>query len=285
MHDDGLPPLREVIAQYGLKARRRFGQNFILNLDVTRRIARAAGDLTDSPIVEIGAGPGGLTRALLAEGAREVIALEADARFIPALEDIKAVYPKRLRIISGDATATPLADITDTPCRVVANLPYNIATALLIFWLRNGWKDGVWKPDFRSLTLMFQKEVAQRITATPDSRAYGRLGVLTGWLTEARILFDIDRQNFVPPPDITSAVVHLTPRPAPLAEADMGALEALTAALFGQRRKMLRGGLKQICSNPEAVLTATGIDGSRRAETLSIEALCALARHIGGHTR
>lgn len=277
---DGLPPLRDVINRHGLKADKKFGQNFILDLNLTGRIARQAGDLQNCDVIEVGPGPGGLTRSLLMQGARHVHVIEADARFLPALQEIEAAYPKRLSIHVADALHTPPETLTEGPYRIVSNLPYNIATPLLTGWLDGGWRDGTWQPRFLSMTLMFQKEVAQRITARPGDTHYGRLGVLAGWLSEAHIAFDVDRQVFVPPPKVTSAIVHLTPRAAPLAEADPSQLSKLTAAAFGQRRKMLRASLKQISLTPQAILTAAGIEETTRAEELTIEQFCRLANAL-----
>jgi len=275
---DDLPPLRDVIAAHGLRADKKFGQNFILDLNLTRRIARAAAPLEDATIVEIGPGPGGLTRGLLMEGARKVIAIEADRRFIPALEQIAAAYPDRLEIIVGDALRVSPRQVAGGAFKIVSNLPYNIGTALLTKWLTEGWHDESWRPQFESMTLMYQKEVAQRLVAAPATSAYSRLSVLAGWLSEARLLFEVDRNVFVPPPKVTSAVVQLVPRAAPLAEAHPDKMQKITAAAFGQRRKMLRAALKQISTDPQKLLVDAGIDPKQRAEELSIEAFCALAR-------
>ena len=278
MHDDGLPPLRDVINRYELRANKKFGQNFILDLNVTRRIARQAGDLTDCDVVEIGPGPGGLTRGLLMEGARKVHLIEADSRFIPALKEIAEAYPDRLNIIEGDALKIRPQELTGGRYRIVSNLPYNIGTALLTGWLDDGWQNGLWQPSFLSMTLMFQKEVAQRITAQADDRHYGRLAVLANWLCHTELAFEVDRQVFVPPPKVTSAIAHLVPHAQPLAEADPEMLTQLTAAAFGQRRKMLRASLKQICSDPMTLLAEAGIDETSRAEVLTIDDFCKLAR-------
>ena len=285
MHDDALPPLRDVIATHDLRAQRKFGQNFILDLKLTQRIARGGGDLSKCTVIEIGPGPGGLTRGLLMSGARKVIAIEADARFLPALEIIKAVYPDRLEIVQGDALQTLPDSLTAEPYRIISNLPYNIATPLFTGWLENSWQGGVWAPRFLSMTCMFQKEVAQRITAAPGTNNYGRLSVLAGWLTRARILFDVDRQVFVPPPSVTSSIVHLEPRAHPLAPADPQMLSQVTAAAFGQRRKMLRASLKKICPSPSDILAAADISATKRAEQLEIEELCKLARLIDDQKR
>tara|TARA_R110000824_G_scaffold155226_7_gene327868 strand:+ start:29234 stop:30088 length:855 start_codon:yes stop_codon:yes gene_type:complete len=271
---DGLPPLREVIAKHGLAAQKSLGQNFLLDLNLTRRIARSAGSLDDHHIVEVGPGPGGLTRALLMEGAKHVTVIERDPRCLPAQEEIAAAYPGRLTIIEGDALETDLASLVDGPARIVANLPYNIATPLLLGWLQTEPA----RPWYDSLTLMFQKEVAERITAAAGGKAYGRLGIAAQWRTKARMLFDINRSAFTPPPSITSTVVELVPRDQPLAPADPRALELVVAAAFGQRRKMLRASLKSLTGQAQTILDKAGILGTRRAEELTIEEFCALAR-------
>ncbi len=269
----GLPPLREIIARHGIAARKSLGQNFILDLNITRRIARAAGGLDHATVIEIGPGPGGLTRALLTEGAERVIAIERDRRCLAALGELAAHYPGRLQLIEGDALALDPAALSGEPRKIVANLPYNIATALLLRWLdRIG--------DYESLTLMLQREVAERLVAGPRSPAYGRLSVLVQWLTEPKILFDLPPRAFVPPPKVTSSVVMLTPRAAPLASAARSALERVTAAAFGQRRKMLRSSLKALGVPVEELLAAAGIPPTARAEELSVIAFCALARAI-----
>jgi 16S rRNA (adenine1518-N6/adenine1519-N6)-dimethyltransferase len=268
---DGLPPLREVIQRHGLAAKKSLGQNFLLDLNLTGKIARAAGDLSQVTVIEVGPGPGGLTRALLANEARKVIAIERDQRCLAALVEIGAHYPERLQVVSGDALRTDFVALAaGDPVRIVANLPYNIGTELLVRWLTVT----AWPPFYLSMTLMFQREVAERIVATPGSDAYGRLGVLAGWRTEARIAFDVPPQAFTPPPKVTSSVVNLLPRAAPLA-ADVRALGRVTAAAFGQRRKMLRQSLKSL--GGEKLLEATGIDPTRRAETLDVTEFVALA--------
>ena len=271
-----LPPLREVIARHGLAARKSLGQNFLLDLNLTARIARAAGPLADCTVLEVGPGPGGLTRALLAAGARQVVAIERDDRCVAALADLAAAYPGRLTIVAADALTVDEDRLIAGPAKVVANLPYNIATALLLKWLRNPRR-------FESYTLMFQKEVAERLAAAPGRKAYGRLSVLTQWLCEVRLLFDVNPRAFTPPPKVTSTVVGLTPRPTPLAPADMAALEAVTAAAFGQRRKMLRAALRGFTADPERLLAAAGIAPTRRAEELTVAEFCALARAFAGH--
>lgn len=262
-----LPPLREVIARYGLAARRSLGQHFLLDANLTARIARAAGDLAGVNVIEVGPGPGGLTRALLAAGAGAVYAVERDSRCIAALAELDAVFPGRLHVIEGDALEIDAAALAPPPRCIVANLPYNIAMPLLIGWLR---RIGA----FQSLTLMFQREVADRLTARSGTKAYGRISVLTQWLCEARLLFNVDKAAFTPPPKVTSSVVSLVPRPAPLAAADFATLEAVTAAAFGQRRKMLRSSLKPLGLD----LAGLGIDPTARAEELTVAEFCTLAR-------
>lgn len=271
---DGLPPLRDVIARHDLRAKKALGQNFLLDLNLTSKIARAAGDLADATVLEIGPGPGGLTRALLANGARHVVAIERDERCLAALAEISAHYPDRLNVVAADALRTDVDRLLgDTPVKIVANLPYNIGTELLVRWLAV--ED--WPPFYASMTLMFQREVAQRIVAQPASDAYGRLGVLAGWRCDARIVFDVPPQAFTPAPKVTSSVVHLVPKAQPL-PVDVRRLERVTEAAFGQRRKMLRQSLKSL--GGEALLAKAGIDSTRRAETLSVEEFVALAREI-----
>jgi 16S rRNA (adenine1518-N6/adenine1519-N6)-dimethyltransferase len=273
---DSLPPLRETIRRHGLTARKSLGQNFLLDLNLTGRIARAAGPLAGVTVLEVGPGPGGLTRALLAEGAARVIAVERDERAIAALDEIAEHYPDRLRVVAGDAMNFDIAPYLETgPARVVANLPYNIATALLVSWLTTE----PWPPWFDRLTLMFQREVAERIVARPGSKTYGRLSVLAGWRAQAKILFDIAPSAFVPPPKVTSSLVELVPRPSPLA-CDRRALERVTAAAFGQRRKMLRASLKSLGVDPIPLLETAGIDPTARAEDIAVEGFVALAREL-----
>ncbi|HEX2020723.1 MAG TPA: 16S rRNA (adenine(1518)-N(6)/adenine(1519)-N(6))-dimethyltransferase RsmA [Aurantimonas sp.] len=272
---DPLPPLRAVMAEYGLEPRRSLGQNFLLDLNLTARIARQAQPLENATVVEVGPGPGGLTRALLAEGAGRVIAIEKDARCLPALHAIAAHYPGRLEIVEADALAFDIGAIGhDGPLKVVANLPYNVGTQLLLNWVASP----CWPPAWESLTLMFQREVAERIVAAPGSDHYGRLGVLCGWRTVARIAFDVSREAFTPPPKVTSSVVRIVPRPEPEPVA-LAALETVTAAAFGQRRKMLRQSLKAL--GGETLLERAGIDPQRRAETLSVSEFVSLARLLG----
>lgn len=275
MSIDGLPPLRDVIARHGLAARKELGQNFLLDLNLTGKIARAAGPLEGVTVVEVGPGPGGLTRALLMHGAERVIAIERDARCMAALAEIEAHYPGRLEVIEGDALKIDFATLAPQAAdlRIAANLPYNVGTELLLRWLT----PPVWPPFYSSMTLMFQREVAERIVATPGTEHYGRLSVLAGWRTRARILFDIPPQAFTPPPKVTSSVVRLEPRPDPL-PVELARLERVTQAAFGQRRKMLRQSLKGL--GGETLLAAAGIDPTRRAETLSIEEFVALARLV-----
>jgi 16S rRNA (adenine1518-N6/adenine1519-N6)-dimethyltransferase len=269
-----LPPLREVIRRYDIGARKSLGQNFLLDLNLTRRIARAAAPLDAGEIIEIGPGPGGLTRALLLEGARHVTAIERDRRCIAALEELAAAFPGRLAVIEGDALAIDPREIATTPRKIVANLPYNIATALLLRWL-----PGI--EGYQSLTLMFQKEVAQRLAAAPRSKDYGRLSVMVQWRCAVRALFDVPPSAFVPPPKVTSTLVQLLPRAAPLAPCGFADLERVVAAAFGQRRKMLRQSLRSLGVEAEALLAAAGVTPTARAEELSVEQFCALARSFG----
>jgi 16S rRNA (adenine1518-N6/adenine1519-N6)-dimethyltransferase len=271
---DDLPPLRDVIRRHGLAARKSLGQNFLLDLNLTARIARASGPLEGVSVVEIGPGPGGLTRALLALGADRVVAVERDARCIAALEEIAERYPSRLIVVEDDALRfDPTPYLVGNTARVVANLPYNIATALLVSWLTAE----PWPPWYDSLVLMFQREVAERIIAAPRSKSYGRLTVLAQWRTEPRILFDIAPSAFVPPPKVVSSLVRLVPRAAPL-ECDLHSLERVTAAAFGQRRKMLRQSLRALDRGPERLLAAAAIDPTLRAEDVPVAGFVALSR-------
>jgi 16S rRNA (adenine1518-N6/adenine1519-N6)-dimethyltransferase len=273
---DDLPPLREVIRQHALSARKSLGQNFLLDLNLTARIARAAGPLEDATIIEIGPGPGGLTRALLALGARRVIAVERDQRALAALEEISARYPGRLDIICADALHfDPRPLLGGITARIVANLPYNIATALLIDWL----SIEPWPPWYDMMVLMFQREVAERIVARANEEAYGRLGVLANWRAETKILFDISPAAFVPQPKVTSSVVRLVPRIAP-EPCQRKALEMVAAAAFGQRRKMLRQSLKSLAVDPARLARAADIDLTRRAETVPVSGFVAMAREL-----
>ena len=271
---DDLPPLREVIRRHGLSARKSLGQNFLLDLNLTGRIARAAAPLEGASIVEVGPGPGGLTRALLAHGATRVIAIERDTRCIDALAEIADHYPGRLTVIEGDALAVdPVPHLDARPGRVVANLPYNVATALLVKWLTVE----PWPPWYDSLILMFQREVAERICAPPGSKTYGRLSVLAQWRTRPRILFDIAPSAFVPPPKVVSALVRFDPLAEPLA-CDRRMLERVTESAFGQRRKMLRSSLKSLGVDTAALLDAAGLDPTARAEDIAVAGFVALAR-------
>jgi 16S rRNA (adenine1518-N6/adenine1519-N6)-dimethyltransferase len=276
---DSLPPLRDIIARHGLQAQKALGQNFLFDLNLTSRIARSAGPLDEATVIEVGPGPGGLTRALLAAGARKVIAIERDHRCIPALEEIAAHYPGRLTIIEGDALTFNPASIEEIgSLKIIANLPYNIGTALLMNWIdiEN------WPPRFDDLVLMFQREVAERIVATPAApHDYGRLSVFCGWRTDAKILFDVSPQAFTPPPKIISSVVRLTPRAQPLA-CDPKILARVTQAAFGQRRKMLRQSLKSLGVDPIALCQTVGLDPTARAETVTIEQFVALAQALDG---
>jgi 16S rRNA (adenine1518-N6/adenine1519-N6)-dimethyltransferase len=273
---DDLPPLREVIRRHSLSARKSLGQNFLLDLNLTARIARAAGPLEDATVIEIGPGPGGLTRALLAMGARHVIAVERDERALPALEEISRRYPGRLEIVCDDAQHfDPRPWLGSVKAKIVANLPYNIATALLVDWL----SIEPWPPWYDMMVLMFQREVAERIVARENDDAYGRLGVLANWRAETKILFDISPAAFVPQPKVTSSVVRLLPRPAPEI-CDRRALEQVAAAAFGQRRKMLRQSLKSLAVDPARLVAAAQIDETRRPETIPVGGFVAMAREL-----
>ena len=273
---DDLPPLRDVIRRHELSARKSLGQNFILDLNLTARIARAAGPLDGVTVVEIGPGPGGLTRALLASGVRRVIAIERDPRAVAALAEIAARYPDRLTVVEADALDfDPRSHLGDGPARIVANLPYNIATALLVSWL----SVEPWPPWYDQLVLLFQREVAERIAARPNEASYGRLGVLAGWRTDAKIMFDIAPSAFVPPPKVTSSLVRLVPRAEPL-PCDRATLERATAAAFGQRRKMLRQSLRSLGTDPLPLLGAAGLEPTARAEIIPVEGFVRLARAL-----
>jgi 16S rRNA (adenine1518-N6/adenine1519-N6)-dimethyltransferase len=273
---DDLPPLRDVIKRHQLSARKSLGQNFLLDLNLTTRIARAAGPLQDATVIEIGPGPGGLTRALLALGAKRVIAIERDERAVAALEEISAHYPGRLQIVNADAMYfDPRPLLGSEPAKIVANLPYNIATPLLIGWL----SIEPWPPWFDTMVLMFQREVAERIVAHDNDEAYGRLAILANWRAETKILFDISPAAFVPPPKVTSSVVRLVPRMAPM-PCDRKALEQVAAAAFGQRRKMLRQSLKSLGVDPARLAAAADVDPTRRAETIPLAGFVAMAREL-----
>jgi 16S rRNA (adenine1518-N6/adenine1519-N6)-dimethyltransferase len=273
---DGLPPLREVIRAHDLVAKKQLGQNFLLDLNLTAKIARQAGDLSGCDVLEVGPGPGGLTRGLLAEGARRVLAIEKDARCLPALAEIEAAYPGKLQVIHGDALEVDVLAHLTPPIRIVANLPYNVGTELLIRWLT----PDSWPPFWESLTLMFQKEVAERIVARPRTDHYGRLALLAQWRCDARIVMHLPPEAFTPAPKVHSAVVHLTRLAEPRYPADGKVLSRITAMAFNQRRKMLRSSLKGLGPDVEAQLLAAGIEPTARAEEISLEQFCALARQI-----
>lgn len=273
---DTLPPLADVIAENQLSAKKSLGQNFLLDLNLTAKIARQAGSLTDCDVLEIGPGPGGLTRGLLAEGARRVLAIEKDPRCGPVLDQISTAYPDRLSYVIGDALdVNPLEHLTP-PIRIAANLPYNVGTELLVRWLT----PPEWPPFWSSLTLMFQREVAMRIVAEPGSKAYGRLAVLAQWRADTRIAMSLPPEAFTPAPKVHSAVVHLTALPKPRFEADAKVLSRVVAAGFNQRRKMLRASLKGVAPDIEDRLIAAGIKPTERAETVGLEQFCALARAV-----
>jgi len=273
---DDLPPLRDVIATHELSAKKALGQNFLLDLNLTAKIARQAGDLTGTDVLEVGPGPGGLTRGLLSEGARKVLAVEKDARCLPALVEIGAAYPGRLEVVEGDALALDVLGRLTPPIAICANLPYNVGTELLVRWLT----PPAWPPVWDSLTLMFQKEVAERIVAQPGSKAYGRLAVLAQWRCDVQIAMHLPPEAFTPPPKVSSAVVHLRALPKPKYEAEPKVLERVVAAGFNQRRKMLRASLKGLSPQIEDHLNAVGIAPTDRAERISVEGFCALARQI-----
>ncbi|MEE9318659.1 MAG: 16S rRNA (adenine(1518)-N(6)/adenine(1519)-N(6))-dimethyltransferase RsmA [Rhodospirillales bacterium] len=266
-----LPPLRDVIRRFGLGARKSLGQHFLLDLNLSARIVRTAGDLNGVNVIEIGPGPGGLTRALLQTGASKVVAVERDSRCVEALAELQGAYPGRLEVIEADALETDVADLAPAPRRIIANLPYNIATPLLLGWLRR-------ISAFEGLTLMFQKEVALRLSARPGTKSYGRLSVITQWLAEVQSEFNVSKQAFTPPPKVASTVVSVVPRRKPLAPARWEILEEVTAVAFGQRRKMLRSSLKSL----DLDLKALGIEPTARAEELPVEQFCALARAVEG---
>jgi len=273
---DNLPALRDVIASLGLSAKKSFGQNFLLDFNLTRRIARASGSIEGLTVIEIGPGPGGLTRALIMEGAKHVIVVEHDPRFLPVLTAISDTYPDRLSVIMGDALKTSPENHIEGRCVVIANLPYNVATALLINWL----KTEPWPPWFERLTLMFQKEVAARITAQPGDKAYGRLSILSNFRCHTQALFDINPRAFTPPPKVTSTLVELIPKTMPADTPDIGALETVTRAAFSQRRKMLRSSLKSLFPHPLEILERAEIPPDWRAEQVDLDGYCRLARQL-----
>lgn len=279
---DGLPPLREVIRELGLSAKKSLGQNFLLDFNLTRRIARASGPLEGVNVVEVGPGPGGLTRALLLEGAGSVLAIEKDARCLPALQAIAALHPGRLDILAADAREVDYGALAlHSPARIVANLPYSVATPLLISWL----KTEPWPPWFDRLVLMFQREVAMRIVAAAGGKDYGRLAVLSQWRTSPRIVLTLPAGAFTPRPKVDSALVEFVPREAPQPPCDVSALEKVTAAAFGQRRKMLRSALRQLTPDSEALLQGLGIDPKARAEELQVSDFCRIANALSPHGR
>lgn len=273
---DGLPPLRDVIRDHDLVAKKQLGQNFLLDLNLTAKIARQAGDLAGADVLEVGPGPGGLTRGLLAEGARRVLAVEKDPRCLPALAEIEAAYPGRLQVINGDALQVDVLAHLTPPIKVVANLPYNVGTELLIRWLT----PETWPPFWDSLTLMFQKEVAERIVAKPRSDHYGRLALLAQWRADAKIVMHLPPEAFSPAPKVHSAVVHLTRLAEPRYPADGAVLSRITAMAFNQRRKMLRSSLKGLGGDVEGLLNAVAIPPTARAEEIGLEQFCALARAL-----
>ena len=273
---DGLPPLRDVIRMHDLVAKKQLGQNFLLDLNLTAKIARSAGDLTGCDVLEVGPGPGGLTRGLLAEGARRVVAVEKDARCLPALAEIADAYPGRLTVLHGDALELDLAAHLTTPVKIVANLPYNVGTELLIRWLT----PAVWPPLWSSLTLMFQKEVAERIVAKPRTDHYGRLALLAQYRCDAKIVMTLPPEAFTPAPKVHSAVVHLTALPQPRFPCDFKVLQRITAMAFNQRRKMLRASLKGLAPGIDGILESVGIPPTARAEEIGLEPFCALARAV-----
>ncbi|WP_039019156.1 16S rRNA (adenine(1518)-N(6)/adenine(1519)-N(6))-dimethyltransferase RsmA [Halocynthiibacter namhaensis] len=278
---DNLPPLRQVIETHELAPKKSLGQNFLLDLNLTSKIARFAGDLSQCDVLEIGPGPGGLTRALLSEGARKVLAVEKDPRCISALAEVQAAYPGKLEVINADALELDVSQHLTGPVRVVANLPYNVGTELLVRWLT----PENWPPFWESLTLMFQKEVAQRITAQPGSKTWGRLGILAQWRCECHTVMSLPPEAFTPPPKVHSAVVHLKRRDTPLYDADPKVMNRLVAQAFNQRRKMLRSALKNFVPDMEAHIEAAGLKPTDRAEQIDIEGFCALARQIAPHMR
>ncbi len=275
---DGLPPLRQVIETHELSAKKSLGQNFLLDLNLTAKIARCAGDLSGFDILEVGPGPGGLTRGLLAEGARRVVAIEKDPRCLPALAEISAVYPGQLEVLNEDALAIDWAAHLTPPIKIVANLPYNVGTELLVRWLT----PPVWPPQWQSLTLMFQREVAERIVAQPGGKAYGRLAVLAQWRTSPKIVMSLPPEAFTPAPKVHSAVVHFDALPEPRYPADPKILSRVVAAGFNQRRKMLRAALKGVAPDMEDRIVAAGLKPTDRAEQISVEGFCALARQVAG---
>ena len=276
MQIDDLPPLRDVIATHGLDAKKSLGQNFLLDLNLTSKIARLAGDISGHDVLEVGPGPGGLTRGLLAAGARRVVAFEKDPRCMAALSEISAAYPGRLDVFNADALEFDMRGQLTGPVRVVANLPYNVGTELLVRWLTP--KD--WPPFWSSLTLMFQKEVAERIIAKPGTKAYGRLGILAQWKSTPSVVMELPPEAFTPQPKVHSAVVHLEALAQPRFPAPAGLLSSTVAMAFNQRRKMLRSSLKSAAPDIETALRDAGLEPTARAEEISLEGFCALARRL-----
>ena len=276
MQIDDLPPLRDIIVNHGLDAKKSLGQNFLLDLNLTSKIARLAGDISGHDVLEVGPGPGGLTRGLLAAGARRVVALEKDPRCMPALAQISAAYPGRLDVFNADALEFDMRGQLTGPVRVVANLPYNVGTELLVRWLTP--KD--WPPFWSSLTLMFQKEVAERIIAKPGTKAYGRLGILAQWKSTPSVVMELPPEAFTPPPKVRSAVVHLEALAEPRFPAPAGLLSSTVAMAFNQRRKMLRSSLKSATPDIESALRDAGLEPTARAEEISLEGFCALERRL-----
>ena len=269
-----LPPLKDVISKYQLRAKKSLGQNFLLDLNLTSKIARCAGNLDQFDILEIGPGPGGLTRSLLHEGARKVVAIEKDSRCIEALEEIQATFPGRLKLLHGDALSTNAIEHLADPVRIIANLPYNIGTELLVRWLTSK----IWPSFWQSMTLMFQKEVANRIVASPGSKAYGRLSVMSQWRCDTKIVFNVPSSAFTPPPKVESTLVHFEALKEPKFPAEVEVLEFVVSKAFNQRRKMLRGALKGYFQNVEEGLLSIGVLPTKRAEDITVQEYCAMSQ-------
>ncbi|MDB3861535.1 16S rRNA (adenine(1518)-N(6)/adenine(1519)-N(6))-dimethyltransferase RsmA [Paracoccaceae bacterium] len=271
---DNLPPLKDIISKYEIRAKKSLGQNFLLDLNLTSKIARYAGNLKQSDVLEIGPGPGGLTRSLLNEGARQVVSIEKDNRCIAALEEIQSVFPSRLRLLQGDALSMNVTQYLTDPIKIIANLPYNIGTELLVRWLNS--KN--WPSFWQSMTLMFQKEVANRIVARPGSKEYGRLSVMSQWRCNTKIAFNIPATAFTPPPKVESAVVHFEALNEPKFPAEVDKLEFVVSKAFNQRRKMLRGALKGHFINVEEGLFSIGVLPTKRAENITVQEYCAMSQ-------
>ncbi len=269
-----LPPLKDVISKHQLRAKKSLGQNFLLDLNLTSKIARYAGNLDQFDILEIGPGPGGLTRSLLNEGARKVVAIEKDSRCIEALEEIQATFPGRLKLLQGDALSTNASEHLADPVRIIANLPYNIGTELLVRWLTSK----TWPSFWQSMTLMFQKEVANRIVASPGSKAYGRLSVMSQWRCDTKIAFNVPASAFTPPPKVESTLVHFESLKEPKFPAEVEVLEFVVSKAFNQRRKMLRGALKGYFQNVEEGLLSIGVLPTKRAEEITVQEYCAMSQ-------